>query len=410
MANFRLQMTDSSGDCSHIYYDNMTNMLHAGDFVPLVYVEENEDTNPIPYTIRVFAGRDCNYRCKYCLQRGNRCNPEPSMSRRDLVKHILRVVDDRPIYAINLWGGEPFLYFEQMQEFVSLFRELAPHKEIRFTTSTNCSFLKDNSIRDWCIENIHRLQISWDGPGQHLRGVDPFVDAVCRDNLRAIHASEKCNLAFNPVMTKENPCLIAYADSVTELLGTDDYFMSAARLLIPMDIASAKHAITDEQDLQKYSRHLQRILLEDLVPQWGYGRHLASEIGLGLNKPVSLDYCTGKRVEFLIVDDDGHVLSCTNRYFDSVDDSGERISTRNIVDMVPGEGRPVAKWKLLHDRVASKCSQCLAYPGCSGGCPRVPKQLEEVYCRAKFAETIPSFVYLLFKMTGRVLSDIQVVE
>jgi len=156
-------------------------------------------------TIKIQMGLACNFTCQYCKQTAHKSlDPHANLedARRFIEKFPVFCTTDRkePI-RIELWGGEPLVYWETLQLLGEYFRNEFPNA--RITVLSNGSLVTKEKI-DWFIKHKIVLAVSHDGPGQlDYRSGDPLADGS--DTLEALryyadNASEP--LYFNAVITK----------------------------------------------------------------------------------------------------------------------------------------------------------------------------------------------------------------
>ena len=149
------------------YYDNELHAILDQDRVMLSlpalqensYYEEsakNEGVrwkNDSPRALRILLGQACNYSCTYCMQKdiGNLTEKPESLH----VDRFLADLDANIKYdnltRIELWGGEPFLYWKDMVRIMD--RMDAPH--IEFYISTNGSPLQNKHLDYFEIGRAH---------------------------------------------------------------------------------------------------------------------------------------------------------------------------------------------------------------------------------------------------------------
>lgn len=392
---FTLTLVDSNEKESLLFYDNKTNQFFNIDGTLLVE-HEKQPQELQPYVIRVYTGKGCNIRCEYCLQQDYRKPVKNKMSITELVKQIMRVVDDNPVERIHLWGGEPLLYFNECKEYVNEFNK---YKSMKFMTSTNGILLKDLNIQKWLFENIHRLQISWDGPGQYLRGEDPLKDKSILSFIDKMLSKDNHSIIFSPVMTKANRCLVTYSNLIKQIIGRDDFIMGPARLLLPLDDKMTEHAITEFSELDDYAFNLRNNIILGNLPQWNFLQYYVGDIYGSIGSEIGPGYCPSQHDYFMMIDQNGELLTCANIDSDATDEYGTPASMGNITQLEKG-ARPVMKFKQLDERYEERCSKCIIYSVCQGGCPRVPKHLVESYCNSKLAELLPVYIATLHAMTG----------
>lgn len=160
-----------------------------------------------PARIKMILGLKCNYHCKYCSQK--ELAKFEGVSVDEVVNFIKKMPSmfDAPPEEIELWGGEPLVYWKHLQKAVPLLKDLFP--EARLFMITNGSLLTDEIV-DFIQKYRIRVVISHDGAGQHNRGDDPLdapekrrVWARLADNCEESQFTAS-GLIFAPVLTGNN--------------------------------------------------------------------------------------------------------------------------------------------------------------------------------------------------------------
>lgn len=146
------------------------------------------------------AGNLCNMQCHYCSAVG--------VSEKDLKDKIetgieidyakmKETMDKNPIVqehlksgkklTINNWGGDPLMYYKQLEEVDDWIRATYPTLNFDVFISTNGLLLGAKHIQEW-IYHMHdkfglHIQLSHDGVGQFVRSknFDPFYDEKTKD-------------------------------------------------------------------------------------------------------------------------------------------------------------------------------------------------------------------------------------
>lgn len=117
--------------------------------------------------IELSLGLSCNFNCKYCSQgifKNRAYNGKPG----DITPFMCMIeeagVDLTEDGHIDLWGGEPFVYWKTIQALVPALRQKWPSHKI--TAVTNGSLLDKEKI-DFCKEYGLRLSLSDDGLNEY---------------------------------------------------------------------------------------------------------------------------------------------------------------------------------------------------------------------------------------------------
>jgi uncharacterized protein len=121
---------------------------------------------------------------------------------RSFLENLPRWLKDAPT-RIEFWGGEPLLYFRKLEQLVPTLDRRYPDAEFRMVT--NGSLLTEEIVNFIARYDIYTI-VSHDGPGQHLRGADPFDDPHLALRLRMLWHERKVHdrMMFNSVLTPVN--------------------------------------------------------------------------------------------------------------------------------------------------------------------------------------------------------------
>ena len=160
-------------------------------------------------TLKIQLGLRCNYGCSYCNQAS--AVADASVTRTADVDAFLERL---PMWLqgapqrIEFWGGEPLLYFAKLRRLVPALRSRYP--AATFTLVTNGSLLDAEILAFFDTWDLH-VAVSHDGPGQHLRGPDPFEHPRTAHWLRTLwHRRGRTGHArFNVVLTPANADIAA---------------------------------------------------------------------------------------------------------------------------------------------------------------------------------------------------------
>lgn len=229
-AKFRLK---NSGRV--FYYRNDDNSIHNenGEMLSLPpkegweFFEEANSKNIFgvthktnkPTALRILLGHACNYSCGYCMQKdiGNPNERPENFWLEPFIESVKTHLDLDQLERIELWGGEPFLYWNDMMPIMKLLD--APNRH--FYISTNGSPLRQKHVDFFkTLQGTVMMGISHDGPGQEsLRGEDIFKkESVCSTVRQLGEMYPKVQFSFNPVVSATN----------FDLFQINDYFKEVA--------------------------------------------------------------------------------------------------------------------------------------------------------------------------------------
>lgn len=261
--------------------------------------------------LKIQLGLGCNYSCSYCSQ-GNQRGSEASTSTADANKFLTQL--DQWIAGspnkIELWGGEPLLYWKKIEILAPALRTRFPQAKILIIT--NGTLLTSEMVY-FIRENRISVAVSHDGPGQHLRGADPFDDQDQAESIRNLFATIGQNASFNSVMTAENTDIKAIIDFFTEKMGR------------PVKV-NVEDPVSAYEGMKNYcfTPDQHKKLAQDMIARItdGYALAVPSVINklemffnsIAWNKPQSSagQLCGMDAEDFIAVDLDGNVLTCQN--------------------------------------------------------------------------------------------------
>ena len=106
-------------------YSNKNNNLYKEDMTPIIKnkvgSKQMVDSGSLkkskaPRQIRISMGKNCNFSCSYCLQDGLSDKQDIEIDEEGLTKFIrdLENLDLSQLDRVELWGGEPFIYWNMM--------------------------------------------------------------------------------------------------------------------------------------------------------------------------------------------------------------------------------------------------------------------------------------------------------
>lgn len=223
--------------------------------------ERNFDTEKkktLNYSILMDIGHEyCNMCCKYCC-----CHPKPKDANlKDYFKldqekmvELIRATDIKrgcpdAKHSFEIWGGEPLFNFDAFVETYDTLDGAFPGST--FWTSTNGILLGDDHICDVLVANNIRIQLSHDGLGQKLRGVDPLKDSHTLENVRSL-VDMGILTTVNCTLSQVNP---SWLDNIEYWKGIFGKNTDRLRIKLnhPYDSDYAfEFAFTDEEKTSKY--------------------------------------------------------------------------------------------------------------------------------------------------------------
>ena len=374
------------------YYDNELHaildqdrmMLSAPPVKDLDWYQEQARAEGVrwkqtnPRALRILLGQACNYSCTYCMQKdiGN-------LGEKPLSVHIdkfLTDLDENITYEnldrIELWGGEPFLYWKDMVEIMT--RLDAPHRE--FYISTNGSPLIDKHLDFFATLQAHvTITISHDGPGQELMRGEDILKRPNRIKVikRMYDMRPKITFSFNTVISASNYDLFEindYFKSFGDANGMPDlrlYFIHATNYDATDSVNSANHVLKGDK-LREFDGIMKRYF-DDYIDQLldptkhkkllhqglihGPGNLIEFARLLGNQMPITTtSRCGADSANILSVDTEGAVRLCPH--------TSEKYNAGTLNNI---KGIRVLNIDL--DRKKNHCAPCPVKRLCKSSCP-----------------------------------------
>lgn len=150
-------------------------------------------------------GHACNYSCTYCMQK-DIGNPNELPKRDNLqlfFNNVRENLDLSALVRVELWGGEPFLYWEDMKEIMNFFQS----DQVSFIISTNGSALSPKHaefFKNVKCDSIN-MNISHDAcKQQQLRGDEIFNRPRVIETLKMFDKIEHLVYGFSCSVTNTN--------------------------------------------------------------------------------------------------------------------------------------------------------------------------------------------------------------
>lgn len=347
-------------------------------------------------TLKIQLGMGCNYSCSYCNQ---------ASSVQDAT--ITRTADADAFLAklsnwlqgsperIEFWGGEPLLYLAKLRRLVPALRQLFP--EAIFFMVTNGSLLDEETLA--FIERWDLLvAVSHDGPGQHLRGPDPFDDPQRTHWLRELWHRRKGagpgRIAFNVVFTPANADVIATRAWLADKLGDDELALDTEGVVTVYDDGTLHGAgAWTEQDYRLLHESIVRGFETGDALRYGSIRDKARDFihALQRQRPAAAlgQRCGMDEPDRLAVDLQGNVMTCQNT------GAKGRHHLGHVLQM-----QDVRLDTATHWSHRETCSHCPVVQLCKGGCMYLEGEHFAQSCENEYRYNLAILEGLLHRMTG----------
>lgn len=404
-------------------YDNETNILTNIDGYVYEYPESDQRTfthpDSIPFSkedplkkskdvrvLKIQLGLSCNYACDYCSQRFVERPPETN--KKDIDAFMAKLsnlnIMDIPGTKIELWGGEPFVYWKTLKPLVAAMNEKFENYENkpRYSVITNGSLLNDE-ICDWLFDNNFAVAISHDGPGQHVRGPDPFENEKTKETILKFYRrmkKAKRSISFNSMLNVHNMSRKEIHDWFIDFTGDFSTDLGEGGIIDAYDADGQKNALQSKADHFKF----RQISFNDLIENQGdvgfgmirYKLESFTKALLAHRDASTVGQKCGMDLEdTLAIDLRGDVITCQNVSTAEVAGNLEPHKGGNIISIDDVSIKTATHW-----RNRPHCSECPVVHLCQGACMYLEGENWETSCANAYSDNISLFTIAFEKITG----------
>lgn len=397
-------VTFSNGGCV-IQYDPVHHVLiHEGKPVfreqglePLRDNKNKVFKSNDPSVIRISMGSACNMGCSYCLQ--DTLSPDRNKQHNNALHTVeqLKHLDLSRVEEIQLWGGEPLLYWRYIKTFV----ETLDYKG-KYSIVTNATKLTVNHV-DWMLASGHEWVIAMSHDAlQHnlLRGEDFLTNPKSREAIdhALVVGKGQIHFSFNSVITNAN----------WDVYKTVQFFYRHYptipvnfELMTAYDENSKAHVLSS--NLQRHRESISRLINASINNDPTIGHHSFYHFGLGLMKVkgaltvydenVEQFGCGVANADILTIDHKGQLIVCQNTFNDPTKVYGE-LNAINAADIT----------KSLNISKKRSCVTCPVQRLCKQTCPLLERESEYdgINCNIRFhhyLQILESTISFVFKQT-----------
>lgn len=423
---FKIKAHTQEGENEVFYYDNIANTVKNSDNrrvyfwtkkkfegikQPLVNKKKVfSPTNPLNKSkevnaLKIQLGLKCNYSCSYCSQAATRMRvaDDKAPTKAD-VDNFFKTLDEQGIKVwnkgrIELWGGEPLVYWKVLQYLVPKLRER--WSEASISMVTNGSLLDKKKV-DFFIKHKVHITISHDGPGFSLRDKnDPLDDPKTLSVWKYLlekSVEAKMPMGFNVVISPANCDLYKLAD----------FFKTKFDERAGFGFEGIVNYHSDSQSLMVFDKAKRELLTQQIFeiltsqwdnPVWHSLRKRAISLLEWMVYAKNTNNfgakCESPSSKVLPVTLKGEVLNCQN--CDPVEYSiGKLDDFDNVVNDA-----------FLHWSLRPNCKNCFALSSCKGGCPYLDHKEHHINCRAERMFHSAIFAAVWFHLTDTIIDSVE---
>ena len=420
---FEIHAERQGGDSKIFYYDNETNTLTSQDGSVFEYPEGTwqsegqEEYKPFDkdhplkksksiQLLKIQLGLGCNYSCDYCSQKFVERAPETSKKDIDAFLEKLDVLefDEAKGLKIEFWGGEPFVYWKTFKPLAEAILDRFSHwkHNPQFSVITNGSILNEEMI-DWLMMMNFSVSISHDGPGQAVRGPDPFDDPEQKKRLLGFYRMMtrlKKGISFNPMMNSKNKSRKAVYDWFVELTGDKNIRLGEGGIVDAYDEDGITNSL---QTLKEHFEYRQTAFADIFHSDGQIGfvgiidkiDHFTQDVLSHSHSKYLGQKCGMDNEHVLAVDLRGNVMTCQNVSSLETGKNGESHHGGNLDDYDNVEIKTSTHWSNRKE-----CSSCPVLHLCKGACMFLDKKFWDISCANSYSDNVALFALSIQKMTG----------
>jgi uncharacterized protein len=418
---FEIHAERSATDKKIFYYDNQTNRLTNSDDTVFEYpkiVKPQREAyrsfdrdRPLKKSrsiqlLKIQMGLSCNYSCDYCSQKFVERAAETSKKDIDDFLKKLEVLefDESKGLKVEFWGGEPFVYWKTLKPLAEAVRDKfsAWKRRPNFSVITNGSILTDEII-DWLMKMNFSVSISHDGPGQHVRGPDPFADPEKKKQILGFYRQMtrlKKGFSFNPMLNAQNISRKQIYDWFVEFTGDPNVVLGEGGIVDSYDADGMQNSLQTKQQHFEF----RKTAFSDIFStggQIGFRMQLDKIDGfirnvLAHDEAEYLGQKCGMDDEHtLAIDLRGNVMTCQNVSSLETGKNGESHLGGNLDNY-----DEVAIKTSTHWSNRAECPKCPVLHLCKGACMFLDKEFWDVSCANAYSDNVALFALAVEKITG----------
>lgn len=404
------------------YYDNEFNILKDAVGKIFEYPEENrlkQNKEPVtpfdkntPITkvkavklLKIQLGLSCNYSCDYCSQKFVERAPETN--KKDIDAFLAKLdnleFSEEKGLKIEFWGGEPFVYWKTLKPLAEALREKFSHwqKEPVFSVITNGSILT-KEICAWLYYMGFQVAVSHDGPGQSVRGPDPFDDAEQKKIILDFYKimKKQNRMSFNSMMNNKNRSRKEVHDWFVKLTGDPNVPLGEGTIVDAYDEDGLANSLDSYQDHFEY----RKMAFNDIYSNdgnIGFGMIIGKidEFTTNVLSHSESKYlgqkCGMDEIDTMAVDLRGNVMTCQNVSPLEIAKNGESHFGGTLDDVDAIKIKSATHWM---NRAG--CSSCPVLHICKGSCMFLDDKYWETSCNNAYSDAVALFALSFEKMTG----------
>jgi uncharacterized protein len=421
---FEIHAERSATDKKIFFYDNEKNVLKDSDgntyqstnskkFSNKLPVIPFDKENPIKKSnkiklLKIQMGLSCNYSCDYCSQkfveRAAETNPKDVPNFMAMMENL--DLSEEMGLKIEFWGGEPFVYWKTMKPLAEALRAKFAHWKTppKFSVITNGSLLTED-ICAWLYAMGFSVAISHDGPGQSVRGPDPFEDPKKKEvALDLYNVLKPLNrMSFNSMLNAKNISRKEIYDWFVDFTGDNRVIVGEGGFVDAYDEDGLDNSLSTKKSHFNF-RQLAFNDMNDMIKEgngfFGFGSIKQKKDSfvrnvLNHNESKFLGQKCGMDDEHtLAVDLRGNVTTCQNVSSLELSKNGESHLGGTMDKLEEVQLTSSTHWMNRPD-----CAGCPVLHICQGACMFLDGKYWDASCKNAYSDAIAIFAIAFKEIT-----------
>jgi uncharacterized protein len=417
---FEIHAERNKDDKKIFYYDNEKNILKdvAGQIFEYPDIQKTnskltkpfDKNNPLKKSrqtrhVKIQMGLSCNYSCDYCSQKFVERPKETSKKDIDNFMELFNNLEfsEEKGLKVEFWGGEPFVYWKTMKPLAEAIREKFKDwkKPPHFSVITNGSLLTED-ICAWLYAMGFSVAISHDGPGQFVRGPDPFEDEKLKEVVLDMYQilRPQGRMSFNAMLNSKNVSRKDIHDWFVKFTGDPDVHLGEGGFVDAYDEDGLENSLNTKKEhfLYRQKAFTDIYSTNGKIGFIGVLEKIDAFTRSVLNHKESKfvnQKCGMDDEEVISFDLRGNVITCQNVSALETSKNGESHLGGNLADFDNIQLKSATHWMNRKE-----CSGCPVLHICQGACMFLDGKFWETSCNNAYSDAIPLFALAFEKITN----------
>jgi len=404
------------------YYDNQTNTLtndenqvfeYPRDTLPIPVLENKvvpfDKNHPLKKSrlvtkVKIQMGLSCNYSCDYCSQKFVERAPETSKKDIDafLEKFNNLEFSEELGLKIEFWGGEPLVYWKTLKPLAEALLEKFDNwvNPPVLSMITNGSLLNREICR-WLYLMGFSVSISHDGPGQFLRGPDPFDDPEKKETILEFYNLLRPlnRISFNAMLTAKNSSRRKIHEWFINLTEDPDVTLGEGGLVDAYDEDGAGSSLNTKAEHFEFRKNAFADITqtEGDIGFVGILQKIdvfSSSVLMHKNADELVQKCGMDDPKTIAIDLRGNVVTCQNVSAVETSHNGESHFGGTLDDIDAVEIKTATHWMNR-----PHCAECPVLHICQGSCMFLDGKYWDVSCANAYSDAVALFAAAFYRIT-----------